>query len=98
MSDDIGMIKGGGWLLISQRWIISEVDAPSSIGRLLLFNAFMESPSESSASSPDNMDVGEEIRVIKRKLKRMNRLLHCMESKGGHKLVNVDQDLIQLNK
>ena len=98
MRDNLGTIKGGGWLLISQCWIICEVDAPSGIGRLLLFGAFMESPSESSASSPKHRDVGEEIKDIKQKLKRMNRLLHFMDSEGGRRLENVDQDLIHLRK
>ena len=58
----------------------------------------MDSPSESSASSLDNRAVGEEIRGIKRKLKIMNRLLHCMDSEGGRRLENVDQELIQIRK
>ena len=58
----------------------------------------MDSPSESSASSLDNKVIEEDIRGIKRKLKKMHHLIHCMDSEGGRRIENVDQDLIQLQK
>ena len=94
---DPGTIKGGSWLLISQCWIICKVDVSSGTGCLLLLGVFMHSPPESSASSPDR-NLEEELRVIKRKVKKLDHLFHCMDSEGGRRLENVDQDLIHLRK
>ena len=85
MRDDPETIKGGGWSLLSQRWVNCMVIVPSGLAHYLLLYAFMDSPSESSASS--NMVVEED---IKRKLKKMHRLLHCMDTEGGCRLENVD--------
>ena len=88
MCDDPDTIKGGGWSLLSQRWVNCMVIVPSGLAHYLLLYAFMDSPSESSASS--NMVVEEDIKDIKRKLKKMQRLLHCMDTEGGHRIENVD--------
>ena len=81
-------------MLLSRRWLFSKVVILLDLASSLLLFAFMDSPSDSFVSSPLNLPVDEDIREIKKKLKRMHFLLHCMDMEGGHKFENVDLDLI----